>query len=576
MYFTMTRRFALIGLLSALFLACKPPEPAPTTGRAIDAGRAPSIAVPAPDVVDCGVAPVRVVTVDDVPLPVACGDASLNASVTGTTLDLPIHEAWPAVNRWNDAMEREYAEFVHRLGAAVEARRCGRLDACLRNPEVNILYDAATERRLSLDVDCADLPYILRGYFAFKRRLPFGYVDLVWGSGPDPRYMLRVRPTKWRNWNDYRTPRSSLRHISEAVHSGMYRINPDQEQGDFYPIVINRRSVVPGTTYYDPNGHVLVVTDVREDGTVFLIDGHPDGSLTWKRFGEEFDLGPKFLWGGFKNFRTQSWDGTNVVRALNRDLPYFSDTQQWDTTLWHSAMPARPLRLPPGAPRGSTPPGLYHLWVRQQLAQPNVARDPLRDFREQVQGLCRAVQDRADAVTIALGLNLHQQNHPDTLPFNIYGTSGDWELYSTPSRDARLKASVREIDEGITTLPTDSPLRAQLRQAWEEERVRPECQYNYTASNGTRIPLSIDAVLDRLFALSFDPYHCPELRWGAASGSQELSTCADGPAKLGWYRAEQRLRNQIDRQYGVRTPLEMGPETPPDVDFRRALGVAAR
>ena len=31
---------------------------------------------------------------------------------------------------------------------------------------------------------------------------------------------------------------------------------------------------------------------------------------------------------------------------------------------------------------------------------------------------------------------------------NIYGTNGDWELYSTPSRDARLKASVREINEG--------------------------------------------------------------------------------------------------------------------------------
>ena len=191
-----------------------------------DAGPADA---PAPD------AP-RVVALEDVPLPDAAMQTAAEAvagSPTGTTLDLPTAQAWPAVNRWNDAMEREYAEFVHRLGAAVEARRCGRLDACLRNPEVNILYDAATERRLSLDVDCADLPYILRGYFAFKRRLPFGYVDLVWGSGPDPRYMLRVRPTKWRQWNDYRTPRSSLRHISEAVHSGMYRINPDHEQGDF-------------------------------------------------------------------------------------------------------------------------------------------------------------------------------------------------------------------------------------------------------------------------------------------------------------------------------------------------------
>ena len=59
----------------------------------------------------------------------------------------------------------------------------------------------------------------------------------------------------------------------------------------------------------------------------------------------------------------------------------------------------------------------------------------------------------------------------------------------------------------------------------------------------------------------------------APAGSPELSTCPDNAEKLGWYRAEQRLRNQIDRHYGVATPLEMGPTETPAVDFRRTLGV---
>ncbi len=49
----------------------------------------------------------RVVTFDDVPLPDGgslAADASLGASPTGTTLDLPTSDAWPAINRWNDAM----------------------------------------------------------------------------------------------------------------------------------------------------------------------------------------------------------------------------------------------------------------------------------------------------------------------------------------------------------------------------------------------------------------------------------------------------------------------------------------
>jgi hypothetical protein len=87
------------------------------------------------------------------------------------------------------------------------------------------------------------------------------------------------------------------------------------------------------------------------------------------------------------------------------------------------------------------------------------------------------------------------------------------------------------------------------------------------------VTLPLETVLDRLFAMSFDPYHCVELRWGAPAGSAELSTCADDPVRRGWYRAEQRLRNQIDRNYGVATPLTAGPEASPDVDPRRPLGL---
>ena len=38
--------------------------------------------------------------------------------------------------------------------------------------------------------DCADLPYVLRFYFAWKRGLPFGYVSAVEPRGPtrDFRY----------------------------------------------------------------------------------------------------------------------------------------------------------------------------------------------------------------------------------------------------------------------------------------------------------------------------------------------------------------------------------------------------
>jgi hypothetical protein len=49
--------------------------------------------------------------------------------------------------------------------------------------------------------------------------------------------------------------------------------------------------------------------------------------------------------------------------------------------------------------------------------------------------------------------------------------------------------------------------------------------------------------------MSFDPFHCIEMRWGAEG--DERQSCPEGHDKGKWYEAEQRLRNQPDRTYDV-------------------------
>lgn len=60
----------------------------------------------------------------------------------------------------------------------------------------------------------------------------------------------------------------------------------------------------------------------------------------------------------------------------------------------------------------------------------------------------------------------------------------------------------------------------------------------------------MEQVIERAYAISFDPYHCSELRWGASG--QELSTCSDNQNKRAWYIAQQSLRNTIERNYDLR------------------------
>ncbi|MFO0628571.1 MAG: hypothetical protein U0325_23560 [Polyangiales bacterium] len=515
---------------------------------------------PARDVVDAAVmdappdrAEPDVVAVD---LPAAQAPATAPGR---SPFDAPIAEAWPVAARWTPREEEDYARFVARIGAAVRDRRCGRVDRCLRDPAINTLYDPTTDSRLRLDVDCADLPYVLRGYFAFKRRLPFGFVAAVRGTySATARYVLGVRPTAWRAWTVFRTPRQAIEAAVDTAWTIMYRTPPETERSDFYPVTVRRGALRPGSIYYDPNGHVLVVSEVRDDGQIYLIDGHPDGSLTWKRFGAAFALGTRRLGGGFKNHRPLRMDARGALEWIpNTELTDRDDAQQWDRAQWVA--------------QGH--PVTYPEWVRAQLARPGAAVDPVQDFREQVQALCRDVSDRVVAVDLALAGGAHRQRHPGVLPWNIYGTTGDWETWSTPSRDARLKTAVQEVAQRIDAMSAGDPLRATLRGVWVAETARAECQFRYTNSAGAAVTLSFATVLDRLFDLSFDPYHCPELRWGAPAGSPELATCPDDASKRAWYRDERRLRNRLERVYGVPTPTRDGPETPPDIDPRPRLGV---
>src|SRR5690606_25990347 len=101
------------------------------------------------------------------------------------------------------------------------------------------------------------------------------------------------------------------------------------------------------------------------------------------------------------------------------------------------------------------------------------------------------------------------------------------------------------------------------------------CKVSYTASNGEVRELGFEEARARVFDFSFDPYHCPELRWGARDPA-ELGTCPDGAAKRAWYDAQQRLRNQTERAYDVRMGFTLselkaavprsGRDVPPETD----------
>ena len=207
---------------------------------------------------------------------------------------------WTIVQEWDAQAEDEFSRWVEQLGRVRAARGCVRLRSCLENPEANALWTEGEQWR-GLFADCADLPYVLRAYFAYKTGRPFQFTNRIHGR----RYgkLNRVKTYADSTFRRFRTIRHFFRQMTAWIHSGFFRTAPDAQNTDTYPVAVNRENIRPGTVFYEPRGHVLVVVRVENNGTIHMIDGHPDNSLTYKLFSPKIKRGGARYGGGFRNWR---------------------------------------------------------------------------------------------------------------------------------------------------------------------------------------------------------------------------------------------------------------------------------
>jgi hypothetical protein len=508
---------------------------------------------------------------------------------------------------WSTSDEKNYSDFITTLGAS----GCNTVDRCLKSPANP--YRKSDPSGAFFDADCGKFPYLLRGYFAWKNGLPFSYANGVRsadGRGNDIRYSPNGNVITSRRTL---VPRSAgaeingyqaLKRMQGEVDTAMYRIHPLRDgvdKGsftDFYMVRIDREAVRPGTIIYDADGHVVVVYKVETDGRVRYFDAHPDKTVSHGVFGEKFARSRPGSGAGFKNFRSLYLLGANkdavggmyggtVTTTPLAKTPGFSLEQFFGNELRPPYADAEWTRARYSAN------GQEKQWfdfVRAKLAIGELKYHPVEELQNAMDSLCSDLRDRVMAVQTAVDTGIQNRAHPARLPSNIYGTDGDWEEYSSPSRDARLKTSFKEIRDRVeqmvdlfkrgdaSVVYTGSDIKGDLLRAYDV--AASACVVQYKSSSGQMISLDYAAVVSRLFSISFDPYNCIELRWGASS-SQELAACRDTSEKLGWYQAEQRLRNQIDRPYDAVMGFSLhdlmasvrnsGVNEPPDVDLRGYL-----
>ena len=480
---------------------------------------------------------------------------------------------------WTKKFESSYEEFIATLGKAKKEGYCHTTNSCLKNARANPrFYNLNPTNLRNVFADCADLPYTLRAYFSWMNDLPFSYPSTL---TPVNSFISKITPAGFFKWSrggnggngDIRYNRlgnsivekkyvvngdninTVLDEVGSAISTASFRTNAKNNTvsklfRDTYPIDISKNAIKPGTILYDPNGHIAVVFEVSKNGKIFLIDAHPDNSLTAITYGEKFSRTSIEIGGGFSNWRPFSDINGEISATPNEQLPDYSLLQFQKSKIFNFKDKEMS----------------YYEYVRNKLSVGELIYKPVTEVRELLEEICYDVKERFSAVNESIATGLQNKEHPLQLPVNIYGTDGDWENFSSPSRDARLKASIREGRNLITKMieghknadPTilydGQDLVGDLNAAYTTNTQ--QCIINIKKSNGTTTSINLDTIIDNIYNLSFDPYHCIELRWGLTD-KDSLDSCAQSKTKFDWYNAEQGLRNNIDRDYSLKMNYDL-------------------
>ncbi|WP_295455345.1 hypothetical protein [uncultured Thiodictyon sp.] len=433
---------------------------------------------------------------------------------------------------WDLATTAFFSAWVERLFDAPpdQSLSFDSLTPVLRNPQRNFLFNflgAGEDRQLTAEPDCADLPYYLRAYFAWKLGLPIAYRPCSRGSRTSaPRCQGSQLDSAFVG-----SPASAAefrgvsRHIMDVIHSGSGRTDLRDESTDIYPVALQRATLWPGTIYADPYGHVMVLVKwiaqrPGEPGLLLAVDAQPDNSVARKRFWEGTFLfadtpsaGP-----GFKAFRPLVRSGgglrllSNSALGSGTGLPPFSLEQQ-----------------------GLAPADFY---ARMERAINPQGLDPEAAHGATLEALMEQLKTRVDSV--AKG-EAYMRAHPGTtipMPSGpaIFETVGPWEDFATPSRDMRLLIALNVLEglparirryPDLYVLRGERPAEAAARIEQLQAQRLDQQAVSYTRTDGSAQRLSLRDIYARRAGLemAYNPNDCIERRWGASPSTADYATC---------------------------------------------------
>ena len=446
---------------------------------------------------------------------------------------------WKTKKSWDNKAETLYSAWVNALFCNADERSSwGALHEVTQNKNWNFLYnhfllgedDPTGKNKVQMGPDCADNPFFLRAYFAWKLGLPFGfhesdrgYLGKAPGTGrwiTNETVISKTNPTQKFN--------TFMRMVANGVHSGTARAAMNNENADYYPVSLDRGGLRPGVVFADPYGHTLILVNQLpqtgdQPGVLLSVDAQPDGTVGIKRFWKGnflFTTSEVIGEPGFKAFRP--------IVVNNEKLSLLKSTELTPESGYI------PFSL---QQKGMNSADFYH--AMERIINPNPL-DPEIAMLDLIQALHEQLMVRVTSVNNG---EKYMKAHPGTvIPMpgraaGVFQTGGIWEDFSTPNRDLRLLIAmdaVMDFPDKVMRSPDDykmSVLKSPegVKKKLEEilKKKLDELSITYIRSNGAEQILTISEILKRrdAFEMAYNPNDGAEIRWGAPEESEERSTC---------------------------------------------------
>jgi hypothetical protein len=383
---------------------------------------------------------------------------------------------WQETQTWSPAWEQQYSNWINTSFNE---------DIFMKGPYKGIA------------TDCADAVYIARIIFAYENKLPFAIKDPTGGSNMITNKMSR--------YDSIKDPLARARKFMISVGGDVSTKTLAQ---DTYPVAISRENIRAGTVWSRPRitkdnifrrifggtvkedpGHAEIVKDVTETGAVFLIGSTVPSAVRTLNVTSSLVFMPVETSTGFRNWIQPQQYGMPV-----ESLPGYSMEQF--TTI--------------GSGGGNNTSRSISTWtkdVQSHLAerQESIAED----FYRQMDNICTLVKARIDII--------QQAEARRTKLAGACMDAGDYDSYSTPSRDKRIIQTLKQmIDVANPSGLTKSTKVRNMEMYFER------CQTIQYAPDKS---MSLYEYAQSALAgkVSSDPNDSFEARWGLAESTSKCT-----------------------------------------------------